>query len=226
MDKVFALKNVKFHYKKSNKSISNIFENISLDIFSDEITALIGENGSGKTTITKLMMGILKPLQGDIYVFETNIKEMSLGQIGKKVGYLFQNPERQLFATSVYEELAFVMDIKGYDKKYIDKEVNETLELLNLLPLKNEVPFFLSGGEKQRLALASILVNKPKYLVLDEPTTSLDIKRKEILSNIIDKLKEEKIGTLIVSHDKQFVEKHANRIIQLTKGEIVNDTRT
>lgn len=226
MEKVFTLKNVKFYYKKSNKSTSNILENISLDIFSNEITALIGENGSGKTTITKLMMGILKPLQGDIYVFGTNIKEMSLGQIGKKVGYLFQNPERQLFATSVYEELAFVMDIKGYDKKYIDKEVNETLELLNLSPLKNEVPFFLSGGEKQRLALASILVNKPKYLVLDEPTTSLDIKRKEILSNIIDKLKEEKIGTLIVSHDKQFVEKHANRIIQLAKGEIVNDTRT
>ncbi len=225
MEKVFALKNVKFHYKDS-KRISRIFEDISFDIFSDEITALIGENGSGKTTVTKLMMGIIKPLQGNIYVFGRNIKEMSLGQIGKKVGYLFQNPERQLFATSVYEELSFVMEIKGYDKKYIDKEVSQTLKLLNLYHLKNDVPFFLSGGEKQRLALASILVNKPKYLVLDEPTTSLDIERKEILSNIIDKLRKEKIGTLIVSHDNQFIERHADRIIQLSKGEIVNDTRT
>lgn len=222
MDKIFSMKNVKFSYGKDK----NIFDNISLDIFTEEITALIGDNGSGKTTLGKLMMGMLRPNDGSITILGEESNDLSLGKIGKEIGYLYQNPEKQLFTTSVSEELAFVMNFNGCEKTYIDKKVNETLELFHLTHLKEEAPFFLSGGEKQRLALASILINNPKYIVLDEPTTSLDVDRKDVLSGILEELKNKKIGVLIISHDKAFVKRHADRIIELSKGEIENDIRT
>lgn len=222
MDKVFSLKNVNFSYEKNK----NVFDNISLDIFAEEITALIGDNGSGKTTLGKLMLGMLKPNDGLIKILGKDSTLLNLGEIGKDIGYLYQNPGKQLFTTSVSEELAFVLNFKGCEKEYIEKKVNDTLELFHLTHLKDEIPFFLSGGEKQRLAIASILINKPRYIVLDEPTTSLDIERKDILSNILEKLKDDKIGVLIISHDKPFVNRHSDRVIELSKGEIKNDIRS
>lgn len=219
MEKVIELDNIHFSYTSNH----NIIENLSLDLYQGQFTALTGSNGSGKTTLGKLIMGILKPHKGKISILSKDASKMTLGQKGQRVGYLFQNPNSQLFATTVYEELSLILEIKGYDKKTIDEKVNEMLETFQLNHLRDSFPFILSGGEKQRLALASVLMNQPEYLILDEPTTSLDIKRKETFSGFIQQLKQQNIGMLVISHDESFIGEHADRVLQLERGRILYD---
>ncbi|MFI3207161.1 MAG: ABC transporter ATP-binding protein, partial [Clostridia bacterium] len=133
-----------------------------------------------------------------------NIKNMTLGEIGKKIGYVYQDPSKQLFATTVYEELAFPLEMKNAEN--INETVIKQLESFDLLHLKDKFPFFLSQGEKQRLVIAGILIEKPNFLILDEPTTSLDVKRKEELKKMLIDLKENyNIGIIIISHDHDFL---------------------
>src|SRR5690606_12458880 len=132
-------------------------------------------------------------------------REMPLSEIGSKIGYLFQNPEKQFFTNTVYDELSFVLKIKGYDDEYIKDKVEKKLKLFQLKGLEKSSPFLLSQGEKQRLAIAAILINEPQYLILDEPTTGLDNRRKEILLKILTKLKNRGIGMTIISHDDEFI---------------------
>lgn len=221
MKKAVELKNISFSYQNQN----HIINDLSLDLFSGEFTALTGSNGSGKTTLGKIIMGILKPQKGEITLIGEDAFKMTLGQKGQTIGYLFQNPNSQLFATTVYEELSFVMEMKGHQKSYIDEKVNEMLERFQLEHLKDSFPLVLSGGEKQRLALASVLMNQPQYLILDEPTTSLDMKRKGMFSRWIQVLKEENIGMLVISHDESFVKNHADRVLQLEGGRIIYDSK-
>jgi energy-coupling factor transport system ATP-binding protein len=215
-------KNICFTYPKSKKQIIN---NMSLKLYKDDFTAIVGSNGSGKTTLGKLLTGILKPNTGEVLICGNNSKNMTLGQCGRKVGYLFQNPGRQIFAASVKEELSFVLEFKGIDKEVIEKKANDMLKVFDLMHLKDEFPFNLSRGEKQRLALAAILVNDPEYLILDEPTTGLDFERIKILSHVLNKLRKRKIGIAVISHDEEFVENHAARIVQIEGGEVIGDQR-
>lgn len=214
--------NICFTYPKSKKQIIN---NMSLELYKNDFTAIVGSNGSGKTTLGKLFTGILKPTMGEILICGNNSKDMTLGQCGKKVGYLFQNPSRQIFAASVKEELSFIMEFKGTDIKIIEQKVDNMLEVFDLIHLKDEFPFNLSRGEKQRLALAAILVNDPEYLILDEPTTGLDFERIKILSNVLNKLRKKEIGIAVISHDEEFINNHATRIIQVEGGEVIGDWR-
>lgn len=221
MDKqlIIELRDLTFGYDKKK----DVIKNINLKFYNHEFTAIIGKNGSGKTTLGKLMIGILKPSIGDVLIYGQNTKNLSLGQIGKNIGYLYQNPDRQIFAPTVEEEISFALEYKGLEKEVIVNKTKEILELFQLEHLKNSFPFKLSRGEKKRLALATILVNDIDYLILDEPTTGLDVKRINILSEIIEKLLNRKIGMAVISHDENFIEKHATRIIEISEGEIIND---
>lgn len=171
------------------------------------------------------MAGIFKPQNGRVFIDNTDSQKISLGAIGKKVGYLFQNPEKQIFAPKVYEELAFPLELKGKDKEVIEKVVKEALSTFQLNHLSQAFPFTLSQGEKQRLALASIFIHEPQFLILDEPTTGLDMKRKQDLSRILQNLKAEGVGIVAISHDEDFIEKHATRIIKVVGGEVVGDRK-
>lgn len=202
-----------------------VFNNFSLQLNVNESTVITGKNGCGKTTLTKLIMGILKPNDGYVKIFGQETKNLTLGQIGEKIGYVFQYPERQLFSTSVIDELVFPLVLKGYDKEEVDKRAEKMLKLFELNQVKNSYPFFLSYGEKRRLAIASVLMNKPEYIILDEPTASLDSERVEILSQVMDKLRAEKIGFLIITHNDYFMERHGDRIINMEEGEIISDKR-
>ena len=166
----------------------------------------------------KLMTGILKPTLGDVFVDKLNTKQAKLYQVGTKVGYLFQEPERQIFAATVRDELAFVMELKGIEKEVIEQRVGAALVRFQLQEVADSFPFQLSRGEKQRLALATVLMNNPSFLILDEPTTGLDVERKKRLSEIIRELKKRGTGMVIISHDERFVEKHADRIIIVAGG--------
>ena len=201
-----------------------VVKNLDLTIDNRGLTAMTGKNGSGKTTIGKLLAGILKPRSGHVFISGEDTKNMSLGRIGEQVGYLFQDPERQIFAPTVSEELSFVMQLKGYQDKIIEEKVEEMLDMFKLSHLKESFPFYLSRGEKQRLALASVLINRPKFLILDEPTTALDIKRKAELLRILKALITQGVGVLAMSHDHKFVTGHATRVIEVVGGEIYHDT--
>ena len=150
-------------------------------------------------------------------------KGFELSEVGATIGYLFQEPERQLFAPTVWEEVSFVMEIKGVPKETIDIEVGRILKQFHLSELGEASPFLLSRGEKQRLALAAIMVNNPSFFILDEPTTGLDMERKDVLSGILNSLLERGTGMIIISHDHKFVAKHADRVIEISGGEVVYD---
>lgn len=213
--------NISFRYPKKEK----IIEDISLSILKEDITAIIGHNGGGKTTLGKLLAGILKPLNGDVLICGSSTKELTLGQIGQKIGYLFQNPSRQIFTSTVKEELLFVNRLKGISMDEAQRDMEELLEFFDLYSKKDEVTFNLSYGEKQRLALAAILINKPEFLILDEPTTGLDRHRKDRLSKYLIKLMDSGVGMIIISHDFDFVKTHASRRIEIARGEIIDDIK-
>lgn len=221
MDKQIEISSLTYKYKKGRM----VFENFNLSLNCQETTILVGKNGSGKTTLTKLILGILKPQVGDIKIFGKDIKNLSLGQIGEMIGYVFQYPERQLFATSVMDELTFPLLFKGLPKEEVYCRAEELLQVFQLEKVRDSYPFFLSYGEKRRLATASVLMNKPKYLILDEPTSSLDQGRIEILSELLDSLKEKKIGILIISHNHDFIQRHGDRVLHLEGGKIISDIK-
>lgn len=225
MNKIFTkaieIKNVNFSYNKNN----TVFRDFSLDLYAQEVTAIMGNNGCGKSTLSKLIMGILKPLSGSIFILGENASSMTLGHRGQQIGYLFQNPTKQMFAATVYEELAFSLEMKGYDHNIINKRVSEILNLFEMEHLKDVSLHHLSGGEKHCLALGAMLIHQPKFVILDEPTASLDLNQREILSKIIHCLKNKNIGIMLISHNLSFVKQHAQRMIKIKGGRIYFDVR-
>ena len=215
------LENIEFYY--SPEKI--IFKNISLQLKSGEFTVMMGLNGCGKTTLGKLMVGILQPVSGHIYIGGQGIEKYTLSQIGIRIGYLFQNPEQQLFTTTVEEELAFPMRFRGEEKSKIITETDKMLELFMLTKYRYRSPWNLSRGEKKRLAMASILINRPKYLILDEPNSGLDTISKNNLKNIFKKLKEQGIGILLITHDSKFIEKEIDQLITVKGGQLIAQHR-
>ena len=215
------LEEVSFSYGKKNSE--KVIKNINLAVCKEGLTALIGPNGSGKTTLGKLVAGIFKPTLGRVLIDGQDTRDLSLGKIGQKIGYVFQDPERQIFAPTVREELSFILELKGFNSEEVNKKVETMLSRFHLSELKEEFPFYLSRGEKQRLALAAVLINDPPFLILDEPTTALDIKRKGELQKILKDLLDRGIGMLVISHDHKFVKRYADRVLEMAGGEIFCD---
>ena len=212
--------NISFGYPRGKK----VIKNLSISIFKEDVTAIIGHNGGGKTTLGKLLAGILKPLDGEVLICREDTKKLSLGQVGKKIGYLFQNPSRQIFTSTVEEELLFINKLMDKSMTNAYGEVERLLQFFDLDSKRHELTFNLSYGEKQRLALSAILMNKPEFLILDEPTTGLDEVRKNKLSRYLKELKEEGVGMIIISHDLDFIDIHATRRIEIARGEIIVNT--
>ena len=215
------LKELSFGYT-SNKTI---IKRLNLKISKDEVTSIVGSNGSGKTTLGKLMMGILKPTIGGVYILDEDVSQMSLALVGSKIGYLFQNPEKHFFTNTLEEELGFMLKFKDVNELSIQQQIDELIEIFELNHLRKSSPLLLSQGEKQRLAIATILINKPEYLILDEPTTGLDIERKRELLNQLNQLREEGIGMTVISHDQFIIEELSQRVIKIHRGEIIDDQR-
>ena len=213
--------NLSFAYPRGK----SVFSDLSIALYSGEFTAIIGANGCGKTTLGKLLTGILQPKQGRVLISGEDASSLSLGEIGQRIGYLFQEPDRQLFASTVEEEVGFPLLLKGQAVEKVQEQVEEVLELFELGHRKEAFTLHLSRGEKQRLALASILVHQPAFLILDEPTTGLDNLRCAILTDILHKLKSTGIGILAISHDEEFVAQNADRVLTL-KGGVISESES
>ncbi|MBP1912962.1 energy-coupling factor ABC transporter ATP-binding protein [Thermococcus stetteri] len=183
-----------------------------------EIVALVGPNGSGKTTLAKHFNGLLKPSTGQVLVDGLDTREHTVAELSRLVGYVFQNPEHMFFEESVFNEVAFGPRNLGLTGEEVGERVKWALKSVGLQGFEDRSPYSLSGGEKQRLAIACVLAMKPKYLILDEPTTGLDARAEEEVVNVIRSLHERGHGILLITHDMDLVVRLAERVVLLHKG--------
>lgn len=211
------LDQVAFSY---SRKVSPAVIGINLDIEKEGITALVGPNGCGKTTLTKLMIGVLQASEGKIYLEGRAIARYSLAEIGRRIGYVFQNPDLQLFCSTVAEEIGFGLINQGCEPTTVAEKVEYYLDYFELTGYRNTFPMHLSQGEKQRLAIAAVLANEPEFLILDEPTIGLDAYRKRLLEDYLQKVACLGRGMLLVSHDLSFVSRMADRVLAMANGRI------
>lgn len=188
---------------------------IGFAVESGEAVAVTGRNGSGKTTLGKLLCGLLKPESGTIIFDGENTANWSLGTRGRRIGYLFQEPARQLFASTPLEDLTFTQELAGVSPEKARQRAMKMISRFELEHLAGQSIHTLSRGEQQRLAICGLLLAKPGALVLDEPTTGLDVRRKEILANVVRECVEDGISILLISHDKAFMRANAARELKM-----------
>lgn len=187
---MIKLDKVSYKYPSGNLALNNI----SLLINEGEITIIIGKNGSGKSTLLSTIANIYK-YKGDIYLDDVNIKKISNIDFRKQIGIVFQDPNNQIIFPSVYDNLAFVLQNLNFDNK--EERIKKALELVSMSEFINADPYHLSLGQKQRIALASVLVTNPKYLLLDEITSMIDYQGKKDIYELITKLKQDGIGIIL-----------------------------
>lgn len=192
-----------------------------LELRLGELTLITGPNGSGKTTLSKLMCGILRPKQGRISIFGRRADELSLGEIGSKMGYLFQNPSRQLFAPTVWQEMLFVQEILGQDPQPARARAEQLLARFRLADLKERRVYTLSRGEQQRLAICTMLMGGAEFFILDEPTAGLDRSHRTELYKLMDELLLEGKGLAVISHSRELASRWKCRQVRLREGQVL-----
>ena len=206
---MIKLENITYKYPKGSAPVLSDF---SACFERGEIVAVRGKNGCGKTTLTKLIAGILRPAAGYIQIDGADTGSLDLFGIGQRVGYIFQNPNLQLFCDTVYNEAAYGLKNSGLESSQIAEKTDYYLEHFEILQYRDVYPGKLSLGEKQRLALAAVLVLGTDYLVLDEPTTGLDVYRRRALGDMLLRLREERnCGIVFTSHEADFIARCADR---------------
>lgn len=197
--------------------------NVSFKVNDGEFVAIMGQNGAGKTTLVKHFNGLLKPSKGSIRVDGVQTTKSSVASMARKVGFVFQNPDHQLFSETVEEEIAFALKNFGFEEAAIEKRITWALNLLSLTKYRKTSPFMLSGGERKRVALASVLAWDPQILILDEPTIGQDYQQKEKLRQFIVQMQTQRKTVVIVTHDVEFVAECNPRVVLMKEGQIVAD---
>ena len=218
-------RNLVFKYKASENQEEKIAINdVNLQITEGEFIAILGHNGSGKSTMAKHMNALLIPTDGKMLVNKMDTSDMNnLWNIRETAGMVFQNPDNQLVATIVEEDVAFGPENLGVPPEEIRKRVDEALERVGMSEYKKHAPHLLSGGQKQRIAIAGILAMQPKCIIFDEPTAMLDPSgRKEVLDTIIDLNRNYGITVILITHYMDEAAK-ADRIVVMDKGKLILD---
>jgi energy-coupling factor transport system ATP-binding protein len=196
---------------------------VSITIKDGEFVAIMGQNGAGKSTFVKHFNGLLKPTSGKVRADGIETTKTSVATLARNVGFVFQNPDHQLFSETVEAEIAFALKNFGFEADVIEKRVTWALNLLSLTQYRKTSPFLLSGGERKRVALASVLAWDPKTLILDEPTIGQDHEQKEKLRQFIMQMQTQKKTVVIVTHDVEFVAESNPRVVLMKEGKIVAD---
>lgn len=212
-----SLKNVSFSYPSGISALKNV----SFEAYAGELVTLVGRNGAGKTTVTKLINGLLKASSGNIFIDGKDTSNMKISQIAHYVSTLFQNPDRQLCKDTVLEEVAFSCILLGESVKDANDHAMQVIEKLNLDPKAS--PFMLSRGQRQMVALAATVVTKPKILVLDEPTCGLDYMECLRIMQVVEDLRDHGCCIIMVCHDMEVVLDFATRLIVVNDGKILED---
>ena len=217
--KAIEAEGIHFAYPESEE----ILKGISLTVKKGEFVSLVGQNGSGKTTFAKHFNGLLRPTKGKISILGADAKNFSIAELSRKVGHLFQNPENQIFEETVFSEIAFGPRNLGLPEDEVKERVDRVLRTTRLSKYSDTHPLSLSGGEKQRLALASVSVMEPQILVLDEPTTGLDLLSIQGILDIVKELHKRNVTVLLITHDMGLVSELSERVVVMDRGQIIGD---
>lgn len=221
MEKIIEFKNVSFKYEDESE---NVLNGVSLELFSGQFTCILGHNGSGKSTLAKLMNALLLPTSGKVISFgyDTSDEKNEIN-VRKNVGMVFQNPDNQIVATIVEDDVAFGPENLGLPREEIRKRVDKALEITDMTAFKKSEPHKLSGGQKQRVAIAGAIAMRTKCIVLDEPTAMLDPKgRREVLAALKKLNKDFGIAVILVTH---YMDEAvgADRVIVMNDGKVSLD---
>ena len=221
MEKIIEFKNVSFKYSEEDTEVIN---DLSLDFFKGQFTCVLGHNGSGKSTLAKLMNAINYPSSGEVisFGFDTSDEENEI-KIRQNVGMVFQNPDNQIVATIVEDDVAFGPENLGVPREEIRKRVDEALKIVDMYDYRLHEPHKLSGGQKQRVAIAGAIAMQTKCIVLDEPTAMLDPKGRKEVINALKRLKEDLGMTIILVTHFMDEAVNADRVVVMNDGVVVFD---
>lgn len=216
LSSIVKLKNVSFSYNRK-KFIENLF----LEISRNSYTCIVGPNGGGKTTISKLMCGLLDAKDGEIFVDDILLNKENIGIIRNKIGVIFQNPDNQYIGTTLKDDIIFGLENRAIEPEYMDDIINDVSELCGVSHLLEKEPYTMSGGEKQKGAMAGVLALSPEILILDEATSMLDpIAKEEFKKNIIKLQKEKQLTIISITHDISET-LNADQVIVVDEGKVV-----
>lgn len=216
-EKLIEFRNVSFRYDEEGPWV---LKNCSFSIYKNEWLAIIGHNGSGKSTIAKLMNGLLFPQEGEIIINGKLVNEETVWDVRKEVGMVFQNPDNQFVGTTVQDDVAFGMENRGFPREKMIERIDSSLKAVQMEDYRLTEPHRLSGGQKQRVAIAGVLAISPEVIILDEATAMLDPRgRHQILKTVTEVKDEHHLGLITITHDLQEVVQ-AERVIVMNAGEI------
>lgn len=210
------IENLTFAYQKNHA----VLQNINLKIDSGESVGIIGANGVGKSTLLKILIGLLPEYEGNVKIGEDTVSKKNLSAIRKRIGYVFQDSESQLFLPTVYEDVAFGPQNYGYAKEEVGKRVQEALEKVGISHLAERQIYRLSGGQKKLASIAAILALTPEIILFDEPTIALDPKNRRNLIQVVNELEGTKV---IASHDLDMIWDTCDRAVLLSENRIICD---
>lgn len=213
------VKNVDFYYDEKQ-----ILRQVSFDIHRGEKVAIVGKNGAGKSTMARLLCGIIRPVSGEIRVHGENYTALSIREIGRLIGYVMQNPNQMIVKDMIKDEVELALTLNGFEPEEIEKRVEETLKMCDLYGMRNWPVSVLSYGQRKRVTIASILALKPEIIILDEPTAGQDYKRyTEIMSFLETLNREYHITILFITHDMHLAIEYTDRAIVFADGECIAD---
>ena len=216
---LIGIENVSFNYADGPR----VLDSIDLKVEAGEFLAIVGQNGSGKTTLAKHIVGLLQPATGRVTIDGKDRTQMRPAETARAVAYVFQNPDHQIFAATVEDEVAFGPRNFGLAEDEIRRRCDEALEAVGLQSERQSDPFLLSKGERQRLAVASVLVLRPRMLILDEPTTGLDHREQLRMMALVRDLNRAGIAIVIITHTPWLVAEYARRVVLMRKGAKIFD---
>jgi len=216
---VVQVSNLVFRYGDAPPAV----DGVSVEIKAGEFVALVGQNGCGKTTLAKHLNGLHVPTEGEVRVLGKSTSDWTLHELGRRVGYVFQNPDHQIFANTVLDEVAFGARNYGLPEETVRQKADVALTETGLAGREDEDPFNLTRGERQQLAVASVLATDPEILVLDEPTTGLDYHGQVAILNLIRRLNESGRTVVMITHSMWVVAEYADRCVIMSGGRVVQD---
>lgn len=198
-------------------------DGVDFAITAGEFVAVAGRNGSGKTTLTRLAMALIKPTGGDIYFQGENTAAMTPADMSRSIGYVFQNPDRQIFKDTVAKEVAYGPEQLGFLPQAVSDAVQQALRMTGLTEMAGDFPRTLSRGQKQKVAIASAIAMRPQMMIMDEPTSGQDPWEVEGLMGLLSELNKQGITIILVTHDMEIIARYATRAVVLEQGRKVFD---
>jgi len=220
VERLVSVQNLKFTYEGGIEALRGV----SLNIDRGEYIAIVGGNGSGKTTLAKNFNGLLRPTSGTVTVKGRPTAQMGVAELARIIGYAFQNPDHQLFCSTVEEEIRFGPLNLGYSENEIGTKVERAIDAMNLGHVRMSAPLSLRLGERRRVSIASVVAMDPEVFILDEPTTGLDAEESRELMERLNSLNNDGKTIILITHDMKLVAEHAKRVVVMARGRMLLDS--